>query len=343
MPAPVPSAARRRAARPVAVTLIVGGSILILTVLVSVAVGAADVSLADVIRSVFAYDPSDRAQVVIHEVRLPRVLLGLVVGASFAVTGAVMQAMTRNPLADPGLLGVNAGALLFLVLGLALLGNPTFTALILLSFAGAAAGGALVVGIGSAARGGMTPVRLSLAGITVALMLTSLATGISLYVGNAEDVLYYTAGGIAGVGWRQLGLLLPWFVVGTAGALALSRQLTASLLGDEVATSLGQRTVLVKAVGSGVVVILAGAAVAVAGPIGFVGLIVPHVARGFVGNDYRWVIPASAVLGAALIAIADVGARMWAAPFETPLGVVTAFIGVPFFLYLIRREGGPTA
>ena len=304
----------------------------------SVSVGAADIELGTVWRAVFTYDATLSAHQIIQEVRLPRVVVGAMVGASFAVAGAIMQGMTRNPLASPSIMGLNAGAAFFLVLAFVLLPGLNYTGLIIASFFGAGFGAALVFGIGSLSRGGLTPVKLALAGAAVTALLSSLTTGLVLYFNLAQNVLFYTAGGLQGTRWEQVQLLLPWFLGALIAALVLSRSVTVLSLGDEVAKGLGLRTGLVKALCTLVVLLLAGAAVAVAGGVGFVGLVVPHVARFLVGLDYRLIIPSSALLGALLLVLADLGARMLKPPFETPVGLITALIGVPFFLYLARRD-----
>jgi iron complex transport system permease protein len=337
-PATVPPSAVE--SRPLAALVVAGtaAGALLIGMFLSVSVGAADIDIGTVWRSVFAYNAESTDQYIIHDIRLPRVVAGVLVGACFAVAGAIMQALTRNPLAEPGLMGLNAGATLVVVIALAIDRNRPLTQLILLSFVGALLGTAIVYGVGSLSRGGLTPVKLALAGASVSVMLGSLTSGIVLYYGIAQDVLYFQAGGISGTTWHHVQLLLPWFVIGLIGALFISRSLTVLSLGDEVAQGLGLRTTLIKAIGSLVVLLLAGAAVAVAGPIGFIGLMIPHVTRGLVGLDYRWVIPCSALLGGTLLMFADVAARLVRQPYETPVGFVTALIGVPFFLYIARRD-----
>lgn len=304
----------------------------------SVSVGAANIELATVWRAVFAYNPEETAHQIIQEVRLPRVVIGAMVGASFAVAGAIMQGMTRNPLASPSIMGLNAGAAFFLVLAFVLLPGMSYTGLIIVSFFGAGFGAALVFGIGSLSRGGLTPVKVALAGAAVSALLASMTSGMVIYFNLAQDVLFYTAGGVQGTRWEQVRLMLPWFAVAMVGGLALSRSVTLLSLGEEVAKGLGLQTGLVKALLTLVVLLLAGASVAVAGGVGFVGLVVPHVARFLVGLDYRLIIPSSALLGALLLVLADLGARMVSPPFETPVGLITALVGVPFFLYLARRD-----
>lgn len=318
--------------------LLLSSLALIIGLIWSVSVGAANIDFVTVWTAIFNFNPELTAHQIIQEVRLPRVVIGAMVGACFAVAGAIMQGMTRNPLASPSIMGLNAGAGFFLVLAFAFLPGMSYTGLIIISFFGAAFGAALVFGVGSLSRGGLTPVKLALAGAAVAAMLTSLTTGLIIYYDLAQDVLFYTAGGIQGTRWEQVLLLLPWFIVGMLAALIVSRNITVLSLGDDVARSLGQRTLLVKVAGTVVTLLLAGAAVAVAGGVGFIGLVIPHIARFLVGLDYRWIIPSSALLGGLLLVLADLGARMVNPPYETPVGLITALVGVPFFLYLARRD-----
>jgi len=326
--------------RPVAAVAMLAGSAaaLICCIMISTSVGAADVSLGTVWKAVFSYDAGNTDHIIIHEVRLPRVLASAMVGVAFAVAGAIMQGMTRNPLASPSLMGLNSGAYFMITLGLVFLPWLTLNGLIWLSFAGAAMGAGIVYGIGSMAQGGLTPVKLALAGIAVSALLSALGEGLVILHGEAFQLLLFFAGGVAGTSWGQVQILLPFLVIGLLGGMVLARNITVLSLGDDVARGLGQRTMLVKASGSVVVVALAGSAVSVGGPIGFIGLIIPHVARFLVGLDYRWIIPASAMLGALMLVLADLGARMVNPPFETPVGIVTAAVGVPFFLYLARRD-----
>lgn len=327
-------------ARPLAARLILSGGILVLCfgVSLSVLTGAADISFFTVWEAIFRFDPEQMEHQIIRELRLPRVLGGAIVGAGLAVAGAVMQGMTRNPMADSGLLGLNAGAGFMLALCFAFVPSLPFTALMLCSFLGAGMGAGLVFGIGSLSRGGLTPVRLVLAGAAVSALLVALSEGIALYYQIGLDLAYWYAGGVTGIQWRHLQLMLPWSGGALIAAVALSRSITMLSLGEEVAIGLGQRTKLVKLAGTAIVLVLAGSAVSVAGSLGFIGLMIPHVARFLVGVDYRWIIPCSAVLGSLLVVFADLAARMVNPPYETPVGALIALLGVPFFLYLARKE-----
>lgn len=324
-----------------AIVIILGGTAsLVLLLALSISVGAADIKLLTVWEAVFRFNPENAHHQIVQEIRLPRAMAGALVGAGFAVAGAMMQGMTRNPLASPGLLGVNSGAAFALAVCFAFYPNTPFHYVIMFSFVGAAAGTGIVYGIGSMAKGGLTPVRLVLAGAAVSALLSSLSEGIAIISNVAQDLAFWYAGGMSGTKWLHVKMIAPWIGGGIACALLLSRSITLLSLGDEVAAGLGQRTAAVKAAGAVVVLIIAGAAVAVVGPVGFVGLVIPHIARFLVGVDYRWVIPCSAVLGALLLVLSDIAARMVNPPFETPVGAITAIIGVPFFLYLARKGRG---
>lgn len=327
--------------RPWAATIIlVGGVIaLLLSIGFSVSFGAADIKFIAVWEAVFHNNPDLTQHQIIQELRLPRVLGAAMVGTSFAVAGAIMQGMTRNPLADSGLLGLNAGAGFALALCFAFFPGLPFLFLILYSFLGAGLGAGLVYGIGSMVRGGLTPLRLVLAGAAVSALLSALSEGIALYFHIGQDLAFWYAGGIAGTNWLQLKIMFPWVLAAVFGAIILSRSITMLSLGDELAKGLGLRSGTVKLAGTIIVLILAGAAVSVVGAVGFVGLIIPHMTRKLVGVDYRLIIPCSAVLGALLVVCADLAARMVNPPYETPLGALVALIGVPFFLYISRKEG----
>ncbi|WP_309296671.1 iron ABC transporter permease [Paenibacillus sp. L3-i20] len=326
--------------RPLAATIIMLGGIIALVFGIGLAVsfGAADIPFAVVWDAIFNFNPEINEHQIIQESRLPRVLAGAMVGACFAVSGAIMQGMTRNPLADSGLLGLNAGSGFVIALCFAFFPGMPYMYLIMYSFLGAGLGAGIVYGIGALAKGGLTPVRLVLAGAALSALLSALSEGIALYFRIGQNLAFWYAGGVAGTKWIQLKVMFPWIVVAIIAAIILSRSITMLSLGDDIARGLGQRTNLVKLACTIVVLVLAGSAVSVAGAVGFVGLIVPHLTRKLVGVDYRWIIPCSAILGSLLVVFADLGARMVNPPAETPVGAIIALIGVPFFLYLARKE-----
>lgn len=330
-----------KGSRPIMATFILIGGIagLVFAIGLSISFGAADIELATVWSAIFHFQPELTSHQIIQEIRLPRVLGAALVGACFAVAGSIMQGMTRNPLADSGLLGLNAGAAFMLAISFAFFPGLPYMYIILFSFSGAAVGAGLVYGVGSLARGGLTPMRLVLAGAAVSALLAALSEGIAIHFRIGQDLAFWYAGGVSGTKWVHLQVMTPWIAVAIAGAIILSKSITLLSLGDEVAIGLGQRTGVIKFFGALIVLVLAGAAVSVVGAVGFVGLIVPHLTRFLVGNDYRWIVPCSAILGSLLVVLADFAARMVNPPYETPIGALIALLGVPFFLYLARKGG----
>ncbi|WP_088830667.1 FecCD family ABC transporter permease [Paenibacillus tyrfis] len=292
-----------------------------------------------VIASYTQFDGSNE-HIIIQTARVPRAFIAAAVGASLAVAGALMQAITRNPLASPSIFGVNAGAAFAIVLSVALFDVSGMTRYTWIAFLGAAVSAGGVYFLGSIGRDGLTPIKITLAGSAVTAFFASLTQGILLGSGKAFDqVLFWLVGSVAGRTMEMLNAVLPYMLVALVGALLLSPQINVLAMGEDVAIGLGQRTLLVKAAAAVVIVLLAGGAVSVAGPVVFVGIIVPHIVRYLVGIDHRWLIPYCAVLGALLLVSADVGARFIAMPKEVPVGVTTALIGVPFFVYIARKGG----
>jgi ferric citrate transport system permease protein len=308
--------------------------LLTLGIIISTTVGAADIDLSMVFKSFFEVNPS-KEQLIIQTLRLPRAIIGALVGANLAVAGALMQAITRNSLASPQVFGVNAGASFFIVTAFAFFPTLSSPSLVFFAFIGAAVGGITVYSFASG--GGMTHVKLALAGIAVHFLLSSLTQGIIIFNEQAKDVLYWLVGSINGKSWTHVTIILPWSLSGLLIALLFSRSISILVLGESTAQGLGQRVDRIRILAGILVIILAGSSVAVAGPVGFIGLIVPHIVRKLVGGDYRRIIPFSALFGALLLVYADILARFIAYPFESPVGIVTAIIGAPFFLYLARR------
>ncbi|THG91949.1 ferrichrome ABC transporter permease [Alkalihalobacillus alcalophilus ATCC 27647 = CGMCC 1.3604] len=316
-----------------------GFILLLLSIAASTAFGAADIQIKTVWEGIFSFNPNESSHIIIRELRLPRAIAAAFIGAALAVSGAIMQAMTRNPLASPSIMGVSAGAGFFLAIAFVIWPNISYFYLLIVSFIGAGLGAGFVFGIASLSKGGMSPVKLALAGTAITSLLSSISTVIGLRYNIAKDISFWHAGGVAGIQSHSLYYLIPPVVIGIFLSLFLSRSLTVLSLGEDMAKGLGQRTKTVKVLGTITVLLLTGAAVSVSGVIGFVGLIVPHITRFLVGLDYRWIIPCSAILGGLLLVLADIVGRTINPPFEIPVGAVTAIIGVPFFLYLARNEG----
>nr|WP_248930931.1 iron ABC transporter permease [Paenibacillus hamazuiensis] len=278
-----------------------------------------------------------KQQLIVYTLRLPRALLAALVGANLAVAGVLMQAVTRNPLASPQIFGINSGAALVVVGSVVFYPMLTPLQLSWCAFLGAALGAAIVYFVASGG-GSFTPVKLALAGMTVAMLLSALTEGIIVLFDNkTQNVLFWMAGAVDSADWNDVRSVLPWSAAGLLAAVLLSRSMNALGLGDEVAKGIGVRMTYVRALAGIVVVVLAGASVSVAGPIGFVGLIVPHISRYLVGIDHWRLIPVSALFGAILLVYADIASRFVSFPFESPVGIVTAAIGAPYFLYLVRK------
>jgi iron complex transport system permease protein len=310
-----------------------------LTVLGSLAYGARSMPVLTAWDAFAAFDPQSQEHLIIRSLRLPRTMIGVAVGAALGLAGGVMQGVTRNPLADPGILGVNAGASVGVVLAIHVLGVGSAAGWVVAAMAGALGASVLVYGLGSRGRGGATPVKLALAGAAATALLGSLTSAIILADQQTLDQFrFWRVGSLAGRDLSLLAGVAPVLLVGALLALALGRVLNALSLGEDVATSLGQRVGLVRAACAVAVVLLVGGAVAVAGPIGFVGLVIPHVARAITGPDYRWVLAYAAVLAPTMLLGADVVGRLVVRPGELQVGIVTALVGAPFFIALVRRR-----
>jgi iron complex transport system permease protein len=304
--------------------------------IVAMIFGAADISIKDIWMSLSYHELGDKAMI-IREIRLPRVIAGIFVGAALAVSGAIMQGITRNPLADPGLLGLTSGANAALAITMAFAVKANYFAIMVTCFFGAAVGAVFVFGIGAIKKGGFSPLRIVLAGAAVSAFLHAITEGVGIYFRVSKDVTMWTSGGLLGTSWSQLRIVVPFIAVGILIALLVARQLTILSLSEEVAVGLGQKIFYTKTILFLVIIILAGASVALAGNLAFIGLMIPHIVRSMVGTDYRIIIPMSAIFGATTILIADTLARTVNAPFETPVSAIVAIIGLPFFLFILRK------
>lgn len=320
--------------------LVVIWLILPLMTLWSLTVGATDIGLSEAL--IALTDPQgERSDIILREVRLPRLLAALAVGAALAVAGTIMQAVTGNPMADPGLLGVNAGAAFAVVLAIAFGGISAAGTLVWIAFAGAGAAAAVVYALGATGRSGAIPVKLILAGVVVGSFLTALTSSILVVDAQTFDVVrLWTAGSLKGRQLEDVLRVLPYLAVAVIAALALSHQFNSMSLGADVAASLGQSQTLWRGIAAVLVVGLAGSAVALAGPVGFVGLVVPHMVRLVTGGDHRSLLPLAASVGAGLTLLADTLPRaLW--DRDMPVGISLALVGAPVFIWLARRSGGP--
>ena len=320
--------------------LLVAVVVLALLAGASLATGARGVPLETVWQALTAFDPANGDHAVVHA-RIPRTVLGVLAGAALGLAGAAMQGVARNPLADPGIMGVNAGAALAVVTGIYVFGVGSLSGYIWFAFLGAAAAAVVVYLIASLGRDGATPVKLALAGAALNAGLYSLMNVILV---SSQDTLdrfrFWQVGGIAGRDWSVLLSGLPFLAGGALIVLLTGRILNSLALGDDIARGLGQRVGVVRAITALGIVLLCGSATALAGPIAFVGLIIPHAVRFLTGPDYRWILPFSMVLAPVLLLGGDIIGRVVLLPGEVPAGIMTALVGAPVFVWLIRRGKG---
>jgi iron complex transport system permease protein len=312
-------------------------AVLLLLAAASVSVGSRDVGWSDILAALGG-SSENLGQAAVTK-RIPRTVLAIVVGAALGLSGAVMQGVTRNPLADPGVLGINMGASLAVVAGIAWFGLFAATSIVWTAVFGAAVAAVFVYAVGSLGRGGPTPLKLALAGAATSAALASFLTAVALPRGDiAASIQSWHIGGVGGATVSTIATALPFLAVGFVVSLLSARSLNSLALGDELAAGLGERVAVARgsaALGS---VLLCGAATAVAGPIAFVGLVVPHLCRLLVGVDHRWLLPFSALTGAGLLTASDVLGRVVARPSEIDVGIITALVGAPFFIAVVRRQ-----
>lgn len=331
-------------AAPRALIIALSGLALVPVSIWTLMIGTSDIGLLEIGKAIVSHDGS-HDHTVITAVRLPRLLTGLLVGAALAVAGAIMQAVTGNPLASPGLLGVNSGAALAVVLAIVFLGVPAKSLFIWFAFAGAGVSAVIVYLVASAGPGGLTPVKLVLSGAMFATFTAALTASVLIFDANTFGaVRLWTAGTLSGAEMSNLVSIAPYGLVGLVLAIAISRQMMTLSLGPDVSRTIGQNVILWQLIAGLCVIVLAGSSVALAGPVSFVGLVVPHIARMLVGVDYRWIIPFCAFGGALLVVTADSFLRQLITGQNVPVGVAMALLGTPLFIHLARnRLGGRTA
>jgi iron complex transport system permease protein len=318
--------------------MLVGFLLFIGVFVVAMVFGAADIAVKDVWLALTSTTSNEKITI-IREIRLPREVAAIFVGAALAVSGAIMQGMTRNPLADPGLLGLSAGANAALAITIAIIPSANYFSTMVMCFFGAAFGAMLVFGISAVKKGGFSPLRIVLAGSAISAFLYAIAEGVGLYFKISKDVSMWTAGGMIGTTWGQLQVIVPFIVIGIVISLFLSRQLTILSLNEEVAVGLGQKTTQIKSILFVITIILAGASVALVGNMAFIGLMIPHIVRVVVGTDYRYILPMSALTGATFMLLADTLGRTLHSPYETPVVAIVSILGLPFFLLIVRKGG----
>ncbi|MCI2958484.1 iron chelate uptake ABC transporter family permease subunit [Agromyces atrinae] len=325
-----------------ALGLVAALAALAVAVILSILVGSKPLSVDELVHALTA-PTGTTTDLIIADLRLPRTIAGLVVGAALGVAGAVVQALTRNPLGDPGLLGVNAGAALFVALSVALVGAALPAQYLWFAFVGALVATVVVYLIGSSGRGAADPVRLTLAGVAVAAVLTGITTGMTLLDPVTFNVLRgWNAGSFVERGLDVVLPAVPFIVIGLVLAVVCARSLNTLGLGDDLATALGAPIRATRTLSVVAITLLAGGATAIAGPIAFIGLMVPHVARWIVGPDQRWIFPYSAIIAPTILLVSDVIGRIILWPSEVPVGVVTAFVGAPVLIILVRRAKAST-
>ncbi|MCC0643613.1 MULTISPECIES: FecCD family ABC transporter permease [unclassified Clostridioides] len=314
---------------------------LVFGIVLSITIGAKDMNLSTVISSLTNMEDGINMRIV-KDVRLPRAIAAALVGGFLAVSGAIMQGITRNPIAEPSVIGITQGATFAIAISLVLqqkfpkLIHGSFSIMIF-AFIGASISGLFIYFISSKSRGRVNNVKLALAGVALGTLLISLASAISMYFNLSQQLSFWISGGLVGVTWEGIKLL---FIVGGIGfilSMIMAPRITILSLGEEVAIGLGQKTDIVRFICIVLVILMTGASVSVSGNIIFIGLIVPQIAKGIVGSDYKYIIPSSLVLGAVLLVYTDILSRMINPPYETPVGSITALIGVPIFIYLVRK------
>lgn len=319
--------------------MLASATLLLVAFWLSLAIGQTEMAWSSVFNALTAYQPGNIDHLIVRTERFSRTIIAALVGSSLAVAGALMQTLTRNALAAPSVLGINAGAMLLLVVASTWWGLTSPFALVWVAFLGAGGAAFLVYLLGRSPGRGLSSVRVVLAGVAMTALFVSLAQGVLIaHQDQFESLLFWLAGSVAGRELSAVTPLLPLFGAALLLCALLCRSLNLLALDDEVATGLGQHTGTIKLLTGSAVIVLAGGAVAIAGMIGFVGLIVPHMVRGIFGRDHHWVLPGCALSGASLLMLADTGARLLIPPQEVPVGIMTALLGTPFFLYLARRR-----
>ncbi|AXF57109.1 FecCD family ABC transporter permease [Salicibibacter kimchii] len=311
--------------------------LLLTSFFLSVRLGQMSVEGAMIIDTLFRFDENVAEHVIIYE-RFSRAVTAALIGSSLAVSGGLLQALTRNPLASPGIFGINAGALFFVVFAVAFLSVSSLSALIWIAFAGAGIAAVIVLLLGLMGTDGLSPIRIVLAGTAVTALFTSFTQGMLVVnEANLDQMLLWMAGTVSGRTVDVLLPVLPLMIGALFCSFLLAKPVNILTSGDDIAKGLGQKTMAVKLALVLIAVLLAGGSVAIGGMIGFIGLIVPHIVRALVGNDHFWLLPYCVSLGASLLIFADLIARFIIMPQEMPIGIMTALIGAPFFIYIARK------
>ena len=318
--------------------LLLGIFILFISFLLSIKMGITEIDFNTVFNAFFSYDSSVTEHIIVRSSRLSRAIIATFIGSSLAIAGALMQAITRNPLASPSIMGINAGALFAVTIALTVFSVSSLVNLMWIAFLGAGLAAFLVYILSSVGREGLTSMKIILAGAAITALFVSITQGILvLNETGLQEVLFCIAGSVSGRSLDMLLPILPFIILASIIAFLLSNSINILAAGDDIARGLGQKVIYMKIIITFIFVILAGSSVAIAGQIIFVGLMVPHIAKLLVGLDYRWVIPYSSLIGASLLLISDIISRFVIMPSELPIGVVTALLGTPFFIYITRK------
>lgn len=324
------------------ILMLVGIALLLIGIVTSISLGAKNIDLSIIVNSIL-HDSNDINTKIIRDVRIPRAIAAALVGGFLAVAGAIMQGITRNPIAEPSVMGITQGATFMIAVALVIqrmfpdLIISSFT-MMMFAFAGASISGLLVYFVSSRSMRKVDPVKLALAGTALGTLLISLAMGISMYFNLSQQLTFWISGGVTGAKWSSITLLAIIGGGALIGAILMAPKITILSLGEEIAIGLGQKTNKIRFISILLVILLTGASVSVAGNIVFVGLIIPQIVRGIVGADYKYIIPSSMVFGSVLLVYSDILARMINPPYETPIGSLTALLGVPVFIYLVRKD-----
>ncbi|WP_232696853.1 FecCD family ABC transporter permease [Brevibacillus daliensis] len=314
--------------------------LIVMTIITSVLFGTKSIDAETVWNAIFHYDSENLEHLIIRTSRIPRVVGALLIGAFLAVSGALMQGMTRNYLASPSIMGVSDGSAFVITLCMIFIPGSSSMSMIMYSLIGSAFGAFLVFGAARLLPGGMSPITLAVLGTIIGTFLSGISQALSTYYQVSQNISFWYNARLHQIDPEIIKLSIPFAIVGLAIAFLVARWITALSLGDELAIGLGVKINLIKALTMLSVIILTGISVAIAGKVAFIGLIIPHITRFLVGQDYRRIVLYGALLGALFLAWCDLISRFVNYPFETPIGVVTALFGVPYFLYLIKTRGG---
>ncbi len=320
--------------------LMISPIIMIMVTLLSIIYGAKDISLTTVEQAFFAFDAENVDHQIIWHSRMPRAIGSLLIGGFLAISGAIMQGVTRNYLASPSIMAVSDGSVFAITLAMIFVPQASSLQMIGYSLVGSALSVLLVIGMASRLLNGFSPVQLAIMGTVVGTFLSSISAGLATYSHISQDISFWYNARLHQLDPSLIKWAIPFGVIGIGLTLVLSNGITILSLGEEVAVGLGQKTKYIKWLAMVAVIILTGISVALVGHIAFIGLIIPHLTRFLVGSDYRWIIPCAGMIGAIFLTLSDLLSRFINYPFETPISVVTSLIGVPFFLYLIRTRGG---